>query len=199
MKFTLSGFNSILQKIVPFKNRVLVRVHEAGAGLDVQMRDIPFHGLQLARCVDDDFPRAGLLANFIVLLLSPSMPRATVTFSCGHSCEDSSDVRKDSLLNLAVRGDVDRFEFIVFVKGAGDFRQIFSREGLAAGENQDAQISTKRFGDLSISRVLIWSFLRGASSSCSVKKQCVQRMSHTEVTRMFNKPGENGFPRANLA
>ena len=32
-----------------------------------------------------------------------------------------------------------------------------------------------------------------------MKKQCVQRMSHTEVTRIFSKPGENGFPTANLA
>src|SRR4029079_3032931 len=51
----------------------------------------------------------------------------------------------------------------------------------------------------SISCVFIWSFLRGRSSRPSVKKQCVQRMSQTEVTRMFSKIGENGWPTASFA
>jgi hypothetical protein len=32
-----------------------------------------------------------------------------------------------------------------------------------------------------------------------VKKQCVQRMSHTLVTRMFNSTGANGCPMASFA
>src|ERR1043165_8496003 len=51
----------------------------------------------------------------------------------------------------------------------------------------------------SISCVFIWSFFGGRSSSWSVKKQCVQRMSQTEVTRMFSKIGENGWPIASFA
>ena len=71
MKFTLSGFSSIFQKIVPFKNRVLVRVHETGAGLHVEARIFPLHGLEPARGVNDDIPRPGFLANFVVLLFQP--------------------------------------------------------------------------------------------------------------------------------
>src|SRR6185436_14644582 len=51
----------------------------------------------------------------------------------------------------------------------------------------------------SISCVFIWSFLRGRSSSSSVKKQCVQRISQTDVTRMFSNTGENGWPIASFA
>jgi hypothetical protein len=32
-----------------------------------------------------------------------------------------------------------------------------------------------------------------------VKKQCVQRMSHTEVTRMFKSTGAKGWPTASFA
>ncbi len=51
----------------------------------------------------------------------------------------------------------------------------------------------------SISCVFICNFLRGRSSSSSVKKQCVQRMSQTEVTRMFKSTGANGWPMASRA
>src|SRR6185503_19891341 len=51
----------------------------------------------------------------------------------------------------------------------------------------------------SISCVFIWSFLRGRSSSSSVKKQCVQRISQTDVTRMFSNTGEKVWPMASFA
>src|SRR2546427_9084660 len=51
----------------------------------------------------------------------------------------------------------------------------------------------------SISCGFICSFLRGRSSNSSVKKQCVQRMSQTDVTRIFSKTGANGCPVASFA
>src|SRR5436190_14746997 len=51
----------------------------------------------------------------------------------------------------------------------------------------------------SISCVFICNFLRGRSSSSSVKKQCVQRMSQTLVTKMFKNTGEIGLPIKMLA
>src|SRR6266516_969590 len=47
--------------------------------------------------------------------------------------------------------------------------------------------------------VVIWSFLRGLSSNSSVKKQCTQRISQTDVIRMFRRIGANGRPVAILA
>ncbi len=52
---------------------------------------------------------------------------------------------------------------------------------------------------IQISSVFICNFFRGRSSSSSVKKQCVQRISQTDVTRMFNKIGANGCPIASFA
>ena len=55
-----------------------------------------------------------------------------------------------------------RFEPVVCVKGARDFRQVLSRERLAAGENQDAEISAESFGDLfNFARCHLQLFARG--------------------------------------
>ena len=51
----------------------------------------------------------------------------------------------------------------------------------------------------SISWVFICNFLRGRSSSSSVKKQCVQRISQTDVTRILSKTGAKGCPIASFA
>ncbi len=141
-------FQLAFQKIVPFKNRVLVRVHETGAGLHVEAWIFLFHGLELARRVDDDVPRSGFLANFVMLFSQPVDAESHGDIQLRAFPQDSADIRKDSLLNLAIGCNVDRLEPVVCVKGSRDLRQVLSREWLAAGENQDAKISAKRFGDL---------------------------------------------------
>src|SRR5437870_5488592 len=62
-------------------------------------------------------------------------------------------------------------------------------------------IKTPRFApSVSLMRAtcaaVIWSFLRGLSSNSSVKKQWTQRMSKTEVMRVFRRIGANGRPVA---
>jgi hypothetical protein len=61
--------------------------------------------------------------------------------------EDTRDVGKDSFLNLTVRHDVNRFQLIVLVKGAGDFGKIFPRERFASSENQHTEVSAERLRD----------------------------------------------------
>ena len=65
----------------------------------------------------------------------------------GALVEHANHIGDNAPLNLAIGSDVHRFEAIVRVEGARDFRQILAGEWLAAGQNQDAKIAAKRFGD----------------------------------------------------
>ena len=51
--------------------------------------------------------------------------------------QNARNIWNDPLLDAAVRHQVDGFELVVFIKGAHDFRQIFAREWLTPGQNQD--------------------------------------------------------------
>ena len=50
-------------------------------------------------------------------------------------------------MNLSVRHQINRIEFVVFVETANDFGQIFARERFAACENQNSQITAQSFGN----------------------------------------------------
>ncbi len=57
--------------------------------------------------------------------------------------KNARDVRQNALLNLAVRHQINRFQTIVRVKGANDFRQVFARERLAARYDEHAKIAAQ--------------------------------------------------------
>ena len=137
----------VLQKVVPFKHRVLIRVHEARAGLHIEPGILLLQKTKLAGRVDDDLPGSGFPANFVMLLLQPVDAEGQDDVQFRAFLQHSGDVGQDALLNLAVGSDVHGFEPVVGVKGPHDFRQILSRKGLATGENQDAEIAAKSFGD----------------------------------------------------
>src|SRR5258706_247092 len=126
---------------VPVKNCVLIRIHEAGASLHVELRIRFLDRLQLACGIDCDVPGTWLLTNLFMRRLNTVDPERNSHVQFGTLFEDASDVRKDSLLNLSVRHDVDRLELVVLVKSLRDFRKVFARERFTAGENQDAQVA----------------------------------------------------------
>ncbi len=127
------------------------------------------------------------------------MPSATVTFRFGHSSRIRVTSGKIRWMDLAVRHQVNRIELVVLVKRPDDLRQVLSRERLAAREDQHAEIAAESFRDLGDLVGLHLQFFRGRSSSSSVKKQCVHRISQTLVTSMFRNTGEIGRPTMMLA
>ena len=141
------GAQVILEKIVPFEDGVLIRVHEAGAGLDVEARVLALDRLQLARGVDGDVPRAGLLADLLVLVFEAVDAEGDRHVQVRALFQNSRHVRDDALLDLPVRHEINRFELVVLVEGADDFRQVLARERFAPGEDEDAEVAAERLGD----------------------------------------------------
>src|SRR5207245_6832609 len=54
---------------------------------------------------------------------------------------------KDSFLNLTIRHQINRFEIVVPIERADDFRQVFARKWLAARQNQNSEIAAERLRD----------------------------------------------------
>jgi hypothetical protein len=57
--------------------------------------------------------------------------------------EDTGDVGKNSLLNLTVRHQVNRFQIVVAIKRVDNLGQVFAGKWLAAGQNQHAQVAAE--------------------------------------------------------
>src|SRR2546421_9740507 len=109
-------------------------MHEAGAGLQVETRVLLLHRLQLAGRFDRDRPRTGLLPNLVVLLLQSVDTHCDRHVQVRAFFENARDVRKDSLLNLSVRHQVNRLKIVVSIERTDDLRQVLAREWLAAGQ-----------------------------------------------------------------
>src|SRR4029453_4967978 len=62
--------------------------------------------------------------------------------------KDPCHVGKYSLMDLPVRHQINRVEFFFFVKRTDDLWQVLSREWLATGKDQHAEISAESFRDL---------------------------------------------------
>src|SRR5262249_16215829 len=61
--------------------------------------------------------------------------------------KDALNVRQNPLLNLAVRHQINRFEPVVFVKGARDLRQVLASKRFTAGNDQDAKVCSQCLAD----------------------------------------------------
>ena len=122
-------------------------MHEAGARLQVETRVLLLHCLQFARRLDSYRPRPCLLSNFVVLLLQTVDAHSDRDVKVRALFENSCHVRKDALLNLSIRHQVNRFEFVVTIERTYDFRQIFAREGIAPGKDEHAEVPAESFGD----------------------------------------------------
>ena len=103
--------------------------------------------LQLAGGINCNVPRAWLLPYLLVLIFEPINTKSHCDIEIGAFFQDSSYVRKDSLMNLSVGHDVDRLELIVVIESARDLRQVFARKRLATGENQNPKIPAQRLRD----------------------------------------------------
>src|SRR5262249_13879877 len=90
----------VLQEVVPIEDPLLIAVHEAGAGLDIELRVLFLDLLKLARGVDDSVPAPGLLTNrFVVFLHTVDAERdGDVQFRT--FLKNTGHVRNDALLNL---------------------------------------------------------------------------------------------------
>ena len=93
----------VFQKIVPLENRVLVRMHEAGAGLQIEPRIPLLHCLQLARGIDRDRPRARLLSDLVMLLRQSIYTHRHGDVQIRTLFQNARHIGKDSFLNLTVR------------------------------------------------------------------------------------------------
>src|SRR5262245_16717766 len=143
----LVGFEFVAQEVVPLEDPVLIRVHKAGAGLNVEPGGFALDRLELARRVNGLVPTPGLAANLLVLFLQTVDAERDGDVEPGAFFEDARDVGHDPLLDAAVRHQVDRFEFVVLIKRADDFGQILARKRLAARDDQDGQFASERLAD----------------------------------------------------
>ena len=89
----------------------------------------------------------GLLTDLFVIFLQSVDAQRDRDVQIRALVQDARNVRKDPLLDLTVRHQVDRLEFVVLVKRPRDFRQVLTGERLAAGDDQDAEIGAERFAD----------------------------------------------------
>ena len=97
--------------------------------------------------VDRDLPGTGLLTNLVVLFLQAVDTHRDRDVQVGTLFQNARDVGEDSFLNLSVRHQVNRFEIIMTIKRADDFRQVFPSKWLAAGEDQHAEIPAESLRD----------------------------------------------------
>src|SRR4030095_12529777 len=112
--------------------------------LNIELRIFLLNGLQLTSCVDCDIPRARLLTDLFMLRFWSIDSQGNCNVEIRTLLKNLGYIRKDSLLNLSVRHDVDRFELVVCVESPSYIRQILARKRLAAGKNQNAQVAAKR-------------------------------------------------------
>src|SRR5262249_31645825 len=117
----LVGFEFVAQEVVPLEDAILIRIHKAGAGLNVEPGNFALDRLKLTRGVNGLVPASGLAANLLVLLFQAVDAERDGDVEFGALFEDAGDIGNDPLLDAAVRHQVDRFEFVVFIKRADDF------------------------------------------------------------------------------
>src|SRR5262245_17438379 len=118
----------------------MVAVHEAGASLDIESGIFLLDRLKLSRGVDGDIPASRLLTDLFLIFFQAVDAEGNRHVEFRALLKNARDVRNNPLLNLAVRHQVDRFELVVLVKRSGDLGKILSREGFAAGDDQNAEI-----------------------------------------------------------
>ena len=124
-------------------------MHHAGAGLNIELRKLlALHLLQRARGMDRLVPASLFAADLFVRILHPVDPERDRNVQLRTFFHDARDIREDTLVDLAVRHQVNRIELVVLVKRANDLRQVFSRKRLAAGKHKHAEIAAERFRDL---------------------------------------------------
>src|SRR4030095_1125777 len=111
--------------------------------LNIELRIFLLNGLQLTSCVDCDIPRARLLTDLLMLRFWSIDSQGNCNVEIRTLLKNVGYIRKDSLLNLSVRHDVDRFEFVVLIKRSSDARQVLPGEGFTSGQNQHSEISTQ--------------------------------------------------------
>ena len=137
----------MLEKVVPLEDPVLVAVHEACAGLDVELRVFLLDLLQLSRGIDSDVPASGLLADRFMIFLHAVDAQGHRDVETGTLVQNSRDIRDDALLNLSIRHQIDRFQLVVPAEGPRDFRQVLAGKGFAARDDQYAEIGAQGFAD----------------------------------------------------
>ena len=91
--------------------------------------------MKLSRRADRDIPTSGLLTNRFVFFFQTAF------------LKNARDIRNDSLLDLSVGHQVNRFQFVVLVERLCDFRKILTRERLAAGDDQNTQVGAECLAD----------------------------------------------------
>src|SRR5262245_27950018 len=100
------------QEIVPLEDAILVRIHKAGAGLNVEPRDLALDRLKLARRINSFIPASSLAANLFVLIFQAVNAERDGDVESGAFLQNAGDVGDDPLLDAAVRHQVDRFELV---------------------------------------------------------------------------------------
>src|SRR5262249_26777671 len=143
----LVGFEFVTQEVVPIEDASLVRIHKAGAGLNVEPGDFALDRLKSARRINGLIPASDLAANLLVLFFQAVNAERDGDVEPGAFIEDAGDVGDDPLLDAPIRHQVDRFEFVIFIKRADDFGQVFAGERLAARDDQDGQFAAERLAD----------------------------------------------------
>src|SRR5258708_40151032 len=123
----------------------MIGIHEAGARLHIKTVIFFFDRLKLSRSVDRDVPRSWFLSNFLVLVLQSVNSKSNSHVEIRTFLQDSCDIRKDSLLNLSVGHNVDRFELIVLIERFGNLRQILAGKRFTASKNQHTKVTPKCF------------------------------------------------------
>src|SRR5438132_5444593 len=99
-------------------------MHEASASLDIQLLILLLHSLQLTSSIDGDLPRTGLLANLVVLIFQPVDAQRNRHIQVRTLIKKARDVGNNSLLNLSVRHQINRFEVVMSIETADELRKI---------------------------------------------------------------------------
>src|SRR5690606_20394031 len=144
----LVGLEVVLQEIVPLKDRVLVRMHHAGACLNVQLRILlPLHLLQRPSSVDRLVPTSLFSSDLLVSLFQPIDPESDGDVQFRTFVHDAGNIRKYPGMDLPVGHKIDRIELVVLIESSYDLRQILSSERFAAGEHKNTEVAAQRFRD----------------------------------------------------
>ena len=102
IKVHLVQASSRTSEVVPLKNRVLVGIHEARAGLTSIAGTPSFDRLKFASSIESRCPRNRALTDLLMLILESIDTQGHRHIKIGTLLEDPRHVRKDSLLDLSV-------------------------------------------------------------------------------------------------
>ena len=113
----------VFEKVVPVEDSILVRMHHAGAGLNVELRILFFlHLLECSRRVDRLVPASLFAADLFVSFLHPVDTERDADVQVGALVHDPRDIGKYAWVYLAVRHQINRIKLVVLIERTNDLR-----------------------------------------------------------------------------